>query len=165
MEHSPTAGPDRTPGTADSTVPAAPEPAPGPAPVHVERTGTRRYVARNDRGAEVQIGGEEVDAVFTPGELLAIALGACNVMSTDLPLVRRLGEDFTAQVSVRRTKLAEENRYTAADVELVLGPEAADRLAELEPVITRAVERGCTVGRTIEAGLTDTLTIRTDQER
>lgn len=142
--------------------PAAPD---GPAPVHIERTGSRRYVARNDRGAQVQIGGEETDAVFTPGELLAIALGACNVMSADLPLGRRLGEDFTASTTVHRTKLAEENRYTAADVELVLGPEAAARLAELEPVVTRAVERGCTVGRTLEAGLTDSLTIRADPER
>ena len=147
---------------------AAPDPATapndGPAVVHVERTGTRRYVARNDRGAEVEIGGEETDAVFTPGELLAIALGACNVMSADFPLSRRLGEDFTASASVHRTKLTEENRYTAAAVELVLGPEAADRLAELEPVIRRAVERGCTVGRTLEAGLTDSLTIRAHSE-
>ncbi|WP_147918271.1 OsmC family protein [Ruania zhangjianzhongii] len=135
-----------------------------PDQVSIERSSTRRYVARNDRGAEVQIGGEETDAVFTPGELLAIALGACNVMSADIPLSRRLGEDFTASATVHRTKLAEENRYTAAAVELVLGPEAAGRLAELEPVITRAVERGCTVGRTLEAGLTDSLTIRADPE-
>src|SRR5699024_6167416 len=104
----------------------------------------------------------ETDGVFTPGELLAIALGACNVMTADFPLSRRLGEDFTASVNVGRTKLAAENRYTAADVDFVLGPEAADRLADLEPVMRRAIERGCTVARTLEAGLEVSLTIRAE---
>src|SRR5699024_10753666 len=107
MEHSAT--PEPAPAR-----PAAPDP--GPDVVHVGRTGTRRYVATNSRGAQVQIGGEETDGVFTPGELLAIALGACNVMTADFPLSRRLGEDFTASASVGRTKLTAENRYTAADV-------------------------------------------------
>ncbi len=139
-----------------------PEPAQGLDVVQVQRTGTRRYVATNSRGAQVQIGGAETEGVFTPGELLAIALGACHVMSADLPLVRRLGEDFSATAAVHRTKLAAENRYTAADVEMVLGPEAAGRLADLEPVVRRAVERGCTVGRTLESGLADSLTIRAE---
>jgi len=153
MEHTTT--PEPTPAR-----PAAPET--GPDVVRVERTGTRRYVAANSRGAQVHIGGEETDGVFTPGELLAIALGACNVMTADFPLSRRLGEDFTASVSVGRTKLAAENRYTAADVDFVLGPEAADRLADLEPVMRRAIERGCTVARTLEAGLEVSLTIRAE---
>ena len=153
MEH--TATPEPTPAR-----PAAPET--GPDVVRVERTGTRRYVATNSRGAQVHIGGEETDGAFTPGELLAIALGACNVMTADFPLSRRLGEDFTASASVGRTKLVAENRYTAADVDLVLGPEAADRLADLEPVMRRAIERGCTVARTLEAGLEVSLTIRAE---
>lgn len=151
----------------ESTPEASPDvPQPHPDAVHVQRTGTRRYLATNNRGAQVLIGGEETDGVFTPGELLAIALGACNVMSADFPLSRRIGEEFTAGATVRRTKLAAENRYTAMDVDLLLGPEAAGRLAELEPVVRRAVERGCTVGRTLEAGMEDNLTIRagTDQD-
>src|SRR5699024_1518713 len=126
MEH--TATPQPSPAS-----PAAPEP--GPDVVHVERTGTRRYVGTNSRGAQLQIGGEDTEGVFTPGELLAIALGACNVMTADFPLSRRLGEEFSASASVGRTKLTAENRYTAADVDLLLGPEAAERLADLEPVV------------------------------
>ena len=146
--------------TASAANPDRPQPRPDAVQVH--RTGTRRYVATNGHGGRVEIGGEEVEGVFSPGELLAIALGACNVMSADFPLSRRIGEEFDAGVTVRRTKLAAENRYTAMDVQLRLGAEFADRLTELEPVVRRAVERGCTVGRTLEAGLTDTLTLSTD---
>jgi uncharacterized OsmC-like protein len=36
----------------------------------VERTGVRRYTGRSSRGAEVLVGSEDVEGVFTPGELL-----------------------------------------------------------------------------------------------
>ena len=55
----------------------------------VERTGTRRYTGRSSRGAEVLIGSVDVEGVFTPGELLKIALAACSGMSSDQPLARR----------------------------------------------------------------------------
>ena len=63
----------------------------------VERTGTRRYTGHSSRGAEVLIGSEGVDGVFTPGELLKIALAACSGVSSDQPLApsarRRLSGD------------------------------------------------------------------------
>lgn len=132
------------------------------APVTVERIGPRRYVARNNRGGQVQIGGPEVEGVFRPGELLAVALGACNAMTADIPISRRLGEDFEAMVTVQPTKNTDENRYSRAEIELVLGAEAADRLEEITKVADRAIEKGCTVGRTLEAGMSDSLTIRAD---
>ena len=57
----------------------------------VERTDVRRYTGRSSRGAEVLIGSEDVEGVFTPGELLKIALAACSGMSSDHPLRSRLG--------------------------------------------------------------------------
>ena len=42
----------------------------------VQRTGPRRYTGHSSRGAQVLIGSEDVDGVFTPGELLKIALAA-----------------------------------------------------------------------------------------
>ena len=60
----------------------------------VERTGVRRYTGRSSRGAEVLVGSEDVEGVFTPGELMKIALAACSGMSSDAPLQRRLGEDY-----------------------------------------------------------------------
>ncbi|MGV7750415.1 OsmC family protein, partial [Mycobacterium kansasii] len=66
----------------------------------VERTGVRRYTGRSSRGAEVLVGSADVEGVFTPGELLKIALAACSGMSTDHVLARRLGEDYDATVRV-----------------------------------------------------------------
>ena len=57
----------------------------------VERTGIRRYTGRSSRGAEVLIGSETDEGVFTPGELLKIALAGCSGLSSDQPLRRRLG--------------------------------------------------------------------------
>src|SRR5699024_4253173 len=111
------------------------------APVTVERIGPRRYTARNNRGGQVEIGGPEVEGVFRPGELLAVALGACNAMTADIPIGRRLGEDFEATVTVRPTKDTEENRYTRAEVEMVLGAAAADRLDEITKVADRKSTR------------------------
>src|ERR1700750_3220967 len=85
--------------------------APQPAPVTrgrkkpmtelwVERTGVRRYTGHSSRGAEVLVGSEDVDGVFTPGELMKIALGACSGMSSDSPLARRLGDDYQTTIRV-----------------------------------------------------------------
>src|SRR6516162_610979 len=64
----------------------------------VERTGSRRYTGYSSRGAQVLVGSEDVEGVFTPGELLKIALAACSGMSTDEPLARRLGDDYKVVV-------------------------------------------------------------------
>ena len=66
----------------------------------VERTGIRRYTGRSSRGAEVLIGSETDDGVFTPGELLKIALAGCSGLSSDHPLRRRLGDDYPAVIRV-----------------------------------------------------------------
>src|SRR3954470_18142605 len=57
-----------------------------------ERVGTRRYTGHNARGAEVRMGPVEAGDVFTPGELLKIALAGCAGMSSDHTLARHLGE-------------------------------------------------------------------------
>ena len=56
----------------------------------VERTGTRLYTGRNSRGAEVSIGGVEVEGAFSPGELLKIALAGCSGLSADSKPAHRL---------------------------------------------------------------------------
>ncbi|MGO3325259.1 OsmC family protein [Gordonia sp. (in: high G+C Gram-positive bacteria)] len=130
----------------------------------VQRTGTRRYTGQSSRGAEVLIGSEDVDGVFTPGELLKIALAACTGMSSDKPLARRLGDDYDATVRVSGGADRENEVYPVLsetlEVDLSeLDPEAAQRLLV---VVERAVEKVCTVGRTIKAGAQVDLTIETD---
>ena len=133
--------------------------------LRVERTGTRQGVARNGRGASVRFGPDDVEGSFTPGELLALALAACNVMSVDHVLTRRLGEVGIGGTVVT-SKDVGDNAYVDAHVELeVSGGDVPDDAAwqELVAVASRAVARGCTVGRTLERPLPHTISIvRTD---
>ncbi len=127
----------------------------------VQRTGTRRYTGHSSRGAEVLIGSEDVEGVFTPGELLKIAVAACSGMASDFTLSRRLGDDYDATVRVTGAADRENEVYPQIDevMELDLSeldPEAAQRLLG---VVQRAVDKYCTVGRTVKAGAQVNLSI------
>ena len=127
----------------------------------VQRTGSRRYTGHNSRGAEVLIGSEDVDGVFTPGELLKIALAACSGLSSDGPLARRLGGDYAATIRVSGPADREQEQYPllAETLELDLTSLSdADREA-LKVVVNRAVDQVCTVGRTLKAGTTVTFEV------
>ncbi|AKP59203.1 OsmC family protein [Mycobacteroides abscessus] len=120
----------------------------------VERTGNRRYTGHSSRGAEVLIGSETVDGVFTPGELLKIALAACSGMSSDQPLARRLGEDYRVRIEVSGPADREQERYPVLDEKMVIdlsGLTSEERQRVLT-VVERAVDQVCTVGRTLKAG-------------
>lgn len=130
----------------------------------VQRTGTRRYTGQSSRGAQVLIGSEDVEGVFTPGELMKIALAACTGMSSDRPLSRRLGDDYDATVRVSGDADRENERYLQLDEVLEvdlseLDPEAAERLLV---VVERAIDKVCTVGRTLKAGTQVSLTMETE---
>jgi uncharacterized OsmC-like protein len=120
----------------------------------VERTGVRRYVGRSTRGAEVLVGGEDVEGVFTPGELMKVALAACSGMASDLPLQRRLGEDYPTTIRVSGAADREQERYPHLDerMELDLSGLSDDERARVLTVVQRAVDQVCTVGRTLKAG-------------
>ncbi|MDX1884957.1 OsmC family protein [Mycolicibacterium sp. 120270] len=120
----------------------------------VERTGVRRYVGRSTRGAEVLVGNEDVDGVFTPGELMKIALAACSGMASDLPLQRRLGEDYKTTIRVSGAADREQERYPHLDerMELDLSGLSDDEKARVLTVVARAIDQVCTVGRTLKSG-------------
>ena len=132
--------------------------------VWAERTGTRQYLGRNARGAEVRVGmgpGE-----FSPGELLKIALATCNTLSADHRLAKALGEDFEANVICATLKNDEEERYSDMDVQIVtdLSGLTPEQLSTLTERVERAIERGCTVGHTLEKGADLRLHLLDDQE-
>ena len=120
----------------------------------VERTGSRRYTGYSSRGAQVLIGSEDVEGVFTPGELLKIALAACSGMSSDEPLARRLGDDYKAVVRVSGDADREREGYPRLDetLELDLSALSAEDKERLLVVVDRAIGLVCTVGRTLKAG-------------
>lgn len=120
----------------------------------MERTGTRRYTGRSSRGAQVLVGSEDVEGVFTPGELLKIALAACSGMSSDAPLSRRLGDDYAATIRVSGLADREQERYPLLEEVLELDLSDLDKADRdrLLTVVQRAVDQVCTVGRTLKSG-------------
>jgi uncharacterized OsmC-like protein len=122
----------------------------------VERTGTRRYTGYSTRGAQVLIGSEDVEGVFTPGELLKIALAACSGMSSDQPLARRLGDDYKTVIRVSGVADREQERYPLLEetLEVDLSSLSEEEKERLLVVVSRAIEQVCTVGRTLKSGTT-----------
>jgi uncharacterized OsmC-like protein len=122
----------------------------------VERTGPRRYTGKSSRGAEVLIGSEDVDGVFTPGELLKIALGACSGMASDQPLARRLGDDYPASITVSGPADRDNEVYPRLEetLRIDLSGLSAAEAERVRTVVERAIDSVCTVGRTLKAGTT-----------
>ena len=120
----------------------------------VERTGVRRYTGHSSRGAQVLIGSEDVDGVFTPGELMKIALAACSGMSSDQPLARRLGDDYRAKVRVSGDADREQERYPLLQetLEVDLSGLTEEEKQRVLIVVSRAIDQVCTVGRTLKSG-------------
>jgi uncharacterized OsmC-like protein len=126
-----------------------------------ERVGPSLYTGRNARGAEVRMGPVEAGDVFTPGELLKIALAGCAGMSADHPLAHHLGADVQLTVHVAGSKQQGEERYPALHEELEVDLSGLDQaeLSRVLTVVTRAIKRYCTVGRTLEHSADVSLTI------
>ncbi|MFF2387764.1 OsmC family protein [Agromyces sp. NPDC058104] len=124
--------------------------------VSVTRTGPRRYEGLNERGATVRIGGDELEGEhFSPGELLKLALIGCAGLSTDRVAARRLGDDYAITIWAHGMSDPETNRYTRVEEELLVdlgGLEASDRTKLIE-IMARAIERGCTVARSVEGSI------------
>ena len=120
----------------------------------VERTGVRRYTGRSSRGAEVLVGSEDVEGVFTPGELLKIALAACSGMSSDHPLRTRLGDDYPATITVSGAADREQEVYPLLDerLEVDLSSLTEEERVRLLTIVRRSIDKVCTVGRTLKQG-------------
>jgi uncharacterized OsmC-like protein len=120
----------------------------------VERTGVRRYTGHSSRGAQVLVGSEDVEGVFTPGELLKIALAACSGMSSDHPLRTRLGDHYQATIKASGPADREQERYPLIEenLEVDLSGLSEEDVNRLVTVVERAIDKVCTVGRTLKSG-------------
>lgn len=133
--------------------PAAVTPSPTD-PLWVERTGTRTYRGHTARGASVEIGPASAGAVFTPGELLKIALAACAGMSSDSKFSRVLGDDYQVTIRVEDPKDMADDRYPVLTEKFEIDlSELDDKSREKTLLLAqRSIDRACTVGRTLKAG-------------
>ena len=139
--------------TEQSTTPDAATPSPTD-PLWVERNGVRTYTGFSARGARVDIGPVEAGAVFTPGELLKVALAACAGMSSDRSFARRLGDDYRATIRVEDPKDVADDRYPVLTekFEIDLSTLDDEDRAKLLTIAQRSIDKACTVGRTLKAG-------------
>ncbi|RXZ69950.1 OsmC family protein [Agromyces albus] len=123
----------------------------GPGSVSVTRTGTRTYEGMNERGSTVRIGPVDAEGHFTPGELLKLALVGCAGMSSDRVAARRLGEDYAITIWAHGTSDPKENRYLRIDEELLVDLSGLDdsERSTLIDIMSKAIERACTVARSV----------------
>jgi uncharacterized OsmC-like protein len=122
----------------------------------VDRTGSGRFTARNDRGGQIAFGTGN-DADFTPTELLLAAIGGCTAIDVDI-LTSRRAEPEAFQVGVDAEKVRDDdgNRLTEIAVTFRLGfPATAqgdEARAILPDVVRKSHDKLCTVGRTVITG-------------
>lgn len=119
--------------------------------VWAKRLGTRHYLAGNEAGVSVEIGGE---GNFTPGELMKIALLTCQTLSADHRIARELGENGQLTALAATVKNEAEERYESftVDIDAALAGLDEDQLAKLRERVDVAIDRYCTVGHTVEHG-------------
>ncbi|WP_175957559.1 OsmC family protein [Schaalia sp. Marseille-Q2122] len=117
--------------------------------LYLERVGTRRYVARNARGAEVAIGSGEGE--FSPGDLLKLALAGCNAMSSDVRMQGALGEDFAQITTVGGEYNEDADQFESFTVELIqdMSSLSEDEKAALLRRAEGAINRNCTIAHTL----------------
>lgn len=136
-----------------------------PVELWAERTGTRAYTGRNNRGGEVLIASQGVPGAFTPGELLKIALAGCTGLSADFTLSRRLGDAFDATVRVSGDADRENEFYPELNesFELDLSELDEETRQRLLVAAQRSIDKVCTVGRTLKAGTVVNLSFKIDE--
>ncbi|UOZ07395.1 MULTISPECIES: OsmC family protein [unclassified Amycolatopsis] len=123
--------------------------------LEVQRDGQHSFVGRNDRGAEVRLGRTGAEGAFSPAELLQIAAAGCSAVTAEELITRRVGEDAKFRVTVsadRREGAAELDAvHVAFDVDV--STLAEDQREALAGAVDRAIERLCTVSRTLKKGI------------
>ena len=116
----------------------------------VERNKDGSWDAFSDDGAHIKFG--KGRGVFTPGDLMKIALAGCAALSSQFAIEHTLGDGKGARIVVDGTYDADSDAYINFNEQVVV--DAADaKLSEedankLKERVTRHIEKGCTVKHT-----------------
>jgi uncharacterized OsmC-like protein len=129
--------------------------------LEIERAGKHEFVGRNDRGATVRIGRDGAPGSFSPGELLQVAAAGCAAVTVEELVVRRAGEDarITATASYERAPGVREYQQVHVNLHADLSFLEEGARERVLKAMRMAVERECTVSRTVERGAEVLLTI------
>ena len=86
--------------------------------------------------------------------VVALSAAACSGTSSDLPLARRLGDDYQATIRVSGDADREQERYPLLQetLEIDLSSLSDEEKQRVLVVVERAVDQVCTVGRTLKSG-------------
>ena len=116
----------------------------------VERNKDGSWDAFSDDGAHIKFG--KGRGVFTPGDLMKIALAGCAALSSQFAIEHTLGDGKGARIVVDGTYDADSDACINFNEQVVvdatdakLSEEDADKLKER---VTRHIEKGCTVKHT-----------------
>ena len=116
----------------------------------VERNKDGSWDAFSDDGAHIKFG--KGRGVFTPGDLMKIALSGCAALSSQFAIEHTLGDGKGARIVVDGTYDADSDAYINFNEQVVvdatdakLSEEDANKLKER---VTRHIEKGCTVKHT-----------------
>jgi putative redox protein len=122
------------------------------ATVNVERT-ENGFVARNDRGAEIALGGADDDGVFSPVELLLAALGGCEIVTVE-PLTAKRGHRLAKLAMTVQAEKVEPTKLGTITVtyDVELPEDDAEAAKVFADVAHRVHDHHCTVGRALRDG-------------
>ncbi|MEI2640846.1 MAG: OsmC family protein [Candidatus Nanopelagicales bacterium] len=120
--------------------------------IRLQRSALGEYVATNEAGGQVRIGGE---VEFSAVELLLAALAACTAIDVDHVTSRRAQpEQFAVEVSARKERTEQGNRLldvvVGFEVRFPQGPEGDAARTVLPRIAAESHDRLCTVGRSLE---------------
>ncbi|MEO7127185.1 MAG: OsmC family protein [Nakamurella sp.] len=127
-----------------------------PRSVEIQRVSAGKFVAINARGGRLEFGGG--DALFSPVELLLVAIGGCSGFDVDSITARRAEPtEFTVTVSANSIRNDDGNHLEDIDVAFDLvfpDGDVGDKAREVLPqAIQKTHDRLCTVSRTVEMAL------------
>ncbi|WAL64432.1 OsmC family protein [Amycolatopsis cynarae] len=123
--------------------------------LEVQRVGEHEFLGRNERGAEVRIGRKGAEGAFSPAELLEIATAGCSAVTAEQLITRRPGDNsrFSVAVEADRREGASELDALHIRFDVDLSALDGDERAALATAVNRAIDRLCTVSRTLKKGI------------
>ena len=124
--------------------------------VQLTRLRKARFLARNERGGELELG-EGDDEAFSPVELLLAGIAGCTAIDVDYITAKRAEADaFTLTVEADKIRDEQGNRLTDIVVRFAVAFPDTEGGAAAREVLPSAVQRShdrlCTVSRTVEVG-------------